>query len=327
MAIDQLMGMRVFTAVVEAGSFAGAADKLDLSRGMATRYVAQLEAHLGVRLLNRTTRKLSLTTAGADYYQRSTQVLALIAEAESSAARDAAVPCGTLRITAPVIFGGCQLVGAISDYLRRYPAVQVDLSINERIVDLVEEGFDLAVRVARQVDPGLITRQLTRSRTLLCAAPSYLMNHPAPQSPEELANHNCLFYPHSLYRNQWLFMRDGERHAIRISGNLRAGNGQALVNAAVQGLGVILEPDFLVDEALQQKRLLRLLPDWETGEISVFLVWPNRKFLPPRVRSFIDFLAERFAPRTLDSGKHAQDCTVAVLNDPGQSRWNQPLQR
>src|SRR4051812_2823446 len=156
MAIDVVAGMRVFTGVVDAGSFAGASSRLDLSRGMATRYVAQLEAHLGVRLLHRTTRKVSVTSAGTDHYQRCSQILALVAEAESSAAESAAVPRGVVRVTSPSVFGVHHLDRAISDYVQRHPGVQVDLSLNERIVDLVEEGFDLGVRIARRVDPGLI---------------------------------------------------------------------------------------------------------------------------------------------------------------------------
>jgi len=165
MAIDLVAGMRVFTAVVEAESFAAAADKLELSRGMATRYVAQIEAHLGVRLLNRTTRRLSLTEAGSDYYQRATQVLAMIEEAETSAAQNASVPRGTLHVTSSVIFGARHLGAAVSEYLKRHPQIQLDLSLNERVVDLVEEGFDLAIRVAARsssVRPSRTRRALSR---------------------------------------------------------------------------------------------------------------------------------------------------------------------
>ena len=174
MTIDIVASMRVFTAVVDAGSFAGAADKLDLSRGMATRYVAQLEAHLGVRLLNRTTRKLSLTEAGGDYYQRATQVLAMIEEAETSVAQEASVPRGTLRVTSSVAFGARHLGWAITAYLLQYPGVQIDFTLNDRVVDMVEEGFDIGIRVAAQIDPGLIARKLTRARIVACASPGYL---------------------------------------------------------------------------------------------------------------------------------------------------------
>ena len=294
--MDIVSGMRVFTAVVEAGSFAGAADRLDLSRGMATRYVAQLEAHLGVRLLNRTTRKLSLTEVGSDYYQRASQILAMVEEAEISAAQEALVPRGTLRMTTSIGFGVPHLGRAITAFLQRHPGVDVELTLNERAVDLVEEGFDLSVRVATQIDPGLVTRRLAAARTVACASPGYLKKRGTPESPEQLAGHNCMTYAHTNWQNEWRFRRNGVERRVRISGNLRGNNGNIVVNAAIEGLGVILEPDFLVFEALRQKRLVRILSDWETDELSVFAVYPNRKYLPPKVRSFIDFLVEHFGP-------------------------------
>ncbi len=296
MTIDIVTGMRVFTAVVDAGSFAGAADKLDLSRGMATRYVAQLEAHLGVRLLNRTTRKLSLTEAGSDYCQRATQVLAMVEEAETSVAQEASIPRGTLRVTCSQAFGVRHLGWAITEYLQRYPGIQVDVTLNDRVVDLVEEGFDLAVRVATRIDPGLVARKLTRARVVACASPGYLKKQGAPKSPEELARHNCLAYAYSSLQNEWRFRRKGVVRKVRVSGNLRGNNGDILSTAAIEGLGVVLHPTFLVYEALREKKLVRILPDWEIDDLTVFAVYPNRKFLPPKVRSFIDFLAARFGP-------------------------------
>jgi len=296
MGIDLVAGMRVFTAVVDAGSFAGAADKLYLSRGMATRYVAQLETHLGARLLNRTTRKLSLTEAGSDYYQRAAQILAMVEEAETSVAQEASVPRGTLRVTSSVAFGARHLGRAITEYLQRYPGVELDLTLNDRVVDLVEEGFDLGIRVAARIDPGLVARRLTRARIVACASPDYLKKHGTPRSPEQLAGHNCISYAYWSLQNEWHFKRKGVKRTVRVAGNLRGNNGDILVNAAIEGLGVILHPTFLVYEALQQKRLVRILPDWEADELSVFAVYPHRKFLPPKVRSFIDFLAERFGP-------------------------------
>jgi DNA-binding transcriptional LysR family regulator len=296
MAIDIVASMRVFTAVVDAGSFAGAADKLDLSRGMATRYVAQLEAHLGVRLLNRTTRKLSLTEAGTDYYQRATQVLAMVEEAETSVAQEASVPRGTLRVTSSQAFGVRHLGWAVTEYLQRYPRVQIDVTLNDRVVDLVEEGFDLAVRVAARIEPGLIARKLAPARIVACASPGYLKKHGAPKSPEELGDHNCLTYANWSLQNEWRFRRKDVERKVSISGNLRGNNGDILSTAAIEGLGVILHPTFMVYEALREKKLVRILSDWKVDDLTVFAVYPNRKFLPPKVRSFIDFLAERFGP-------------------------------
>ena len=296
MTIDIVASMRLFAAVVDAGSFARAADKLDLSRGMATRYVAQLEAHLGVRLLNRTTRKLSLTEAGTDYYQRATQILAMVEEAETSVAQEASVPRGTLRVTSSQAFGVRHLGWAITEYLQRYPGVQIDVALNDRVVDLVEEGFDLAVRVAGHIEPGLIARKLATARIVACASPGYLKKHGAPKAPEELGDHNCLTYVNWSMQNEWLFRRKNVERKVSISGNLRGNNGDILSTAAIEGLGVILHPTFMVYEALREKKLVRILSDWKVDDLTVFAVYPNRKFLPPKVRSFIDFLAERFGP-------------------------------
>jgi len=297
MAIDIVASMRVFSTVVEAGSFSGAADRLDLSRGMATRYVAQLEAHLGVRLLNRTTRRLSLTEAGTDYYERAVQVLAMVEEAHSSVVQEASEPRGTLRISTSHAFGVQHLGGAITEFVRRYPGVKADVTLNERVVDLVEEGFDLAIRVATRIDPGLVARKITRARIVACASPAYLKEHGVPATPEELVRHNCLSYVYVNMPNEWHFIRNGEERKVVVSGDLRANSGDILRNAAVEGLGVILQPTFLVYEALREKKLLRILPDWEPEALTMFAVYPNRKFLPPKVRSFIDFLVERFGPQ------------------------------
>lgn len=294
MAIDIVASMRVFNAVVDAGSFTGAADKLDLSRGMATRYVAQLEEHLGVRLLNRTTRKLSLTEAGNDYHERAAQILAMVEEAGSSVAQEASIPRGTLRVASSHAFGVRHLGWAITEYLQRYPGVQVDVTLNDRVVDLVEEGFDIGIRVATQTHPGLIARKLARARIVACASPGYLKKHGVPKSPEELVGHNCLSYAYLNFPNEWHFRREGVIRKVLVSGDLRGNSGEILRNAAVEGLGVILQPTFLIYEALREKKLVRILPDWEADEMTVFAVYPNRKFLPPKVRSFIDFLAERF---------------------------------
>lgn len=294
MAIDVLTGMRVFTYVVDAGSFAKAADKLDLSRGMTSRYVAQIERHLGVRLLNRTTRQLSLTEAGEDYFQRATQVLALVDEAEHAATRDVAQPSGTLRINTSVAFGARHGGEAINAYLQRYPEVRVNLTLNDRVVDLVEEGFDVAVRIARRVDPGLVARRITRARMVACASPEYLRKHGMPKSPAQLVQHNCLTYAYAGLHNDWHFMHGKREQSVKVSGNLHGNNGHLLAHAAVGGLGVIVQPTFLVYELLQQRKLVRVLEGWEAEALTIFAVYPSRQFLPPKVRTFIDFMVQRF---------------------------------
>lgn len=296
MAVDIVACMRVFTAVVEADSFAGAAARLELSRGMASRYVAQLETHLGVRLLHRTTRRLSLTGAGSDYYPRAVQVLAMIEEAGAAVAQEALAPRGTLRVTAPSVFGTRHLDHAIAEFVQRHPGVEVDLSLSERMVDLVDEGFDLAIRVATDIAPGLVARRLAPVRMALCAAPAYLERHGRPRTPAELADHNCLCYAQAADGSDWLLRCAGEERSVRVAGSLRSNNGEVLMNAASAGLGVIFEPTFLVYAALREQRLVRLLPEWQGDDYAMFAVYPNRRHLPLKVRSFIDFLVERFGP-------------------------------
>jgi len=294
MAINIVAAMRVFTAVVDSGSFAGAADKLEMSRGMATRYVTQLEVHLGVRLLHRTTRKLSLTVAGEGYYQRALQIISSIEDAELSVTQGTVNPGGLLRITASSGFVYGHLDHAIAAYLQRFPRVEIDLMASERMVDLVDEGIDLAIRIANKLPQGLIARRLAPIQLAVCASPAYCEAHGIPQSPEELTEHNCLFFSSSTYRNKWSFSRDGEEQTVQVKGNFHINNGNVLVNAALEGMGIIYEPVFLVYEAIKQKRLVQILKDWETDEFSLSAVYANRQFLPPKVRSFIDFLVEYF---------------------------------
>jgi DNA-binding transcriptional LysR family regulator len=195
-----------------------------------------------------------------------------------------------------VAFGVHHLGWAITEYLQKHPDVQVEVTLNDRAVDLIEEGFDLAIRVARQIDPGLIARKLTNARMVACASPDYLKQNGIPKSPEELTSHNCLSYAYWSQGNEWRFGRKGEERKVLVSGNLRGNNGDILLEAAIEGLGVILQPTFLAYEALRQGKLVRVLADWETDSLTVFAVYPNRQFLPPKVRSFIDFLTERLGP-------------------------------
>jgi DNA-binding transcriptional LysR family regulator len=295
--MDIVTGMRVFHAVVDSGSFTAASQRLEMSPAMVTRYVAQLESHLGTRLLHRTTRKLSLTGIGADYFQRAAQILGLIEEAGLRAAQEAAEPRGLLRITTSAIFGIGILDHAIVQYMRRYPQVQVELSLSERVVDLVEEGFDIGLRIASRIDGSMVARSVMRVPLVACASPAYLRQQAAPRLPQDLARHNCLVFTRSPIGPNWVFQKAGQRVAVPVSGNFRSDNGRALVDAALDGLGVVYEPGFMVASLLREKRLKRLLPAWDTLEVSMDAVWPTRKFLHPKVRTFVDFLVERFDAR------------------------------
>jgi DNA-binding transcriptional LysR family regulator len=175
-----------------------------------------------------------------------------------------------------------------------YPELHVDIALNDRVVDLVEEGFDLAIRIGPRLDPGLVARKIASMRIVLCASPAYLKKYGTPTDPEQLASHNCMTYAYSSQENNWPFTRKTAERTVSVSGNLRVNNGNVLVSAAIEGLGIIRQPAFLVADALRKKTLIRVLPDWDAGEHSVPAVYPNRQFLPPKVRTFIDFLAERF---------------------------------
>jgi DNA-binding transcriptional LysR family regulator len=291
--MDVITGMRVFTSVVDSGSFAAAADKLDLSRGMTSRYLAQVESHLGARLLNRTTRRLSLTEAGRDYYERATEVLAMVGEAERSVASGAAEPRGVLRVNTAIAFGTRHLAPTIQGYLERYPNVRMELTLNDRVVDLVEEGFDVAVRIARRIEDGLVARPIATTRLVACASPAYLKRRGTPKSPGDLVRHNCLTYAYTTLR-AWRFCRGGKTEVVKVGGTLHSNNGALLAGACATGSGICLEPAFVVDDFLRAGTLVRLFPGWDTDTFTIYAVYPSRNLLPPKVRTFVDYLVERF---------------------------------
>lgn len=295
-AVDRFLAIQTFAKVVELGSFARAADRLGLSTSAVSRQVADLEAHLDARLLNRTTRRISLTEAGQDFYERSVQLLADLDEAESSVRAAAVVPKGSLRLTCPVTFGVRYLAPAIAEFAERHPQLLFDLDLSDRAVDLIDEGFDLAVRIGTIGQQGLVSRRIGWTRTLCCAAPAYLAHHGPPLSPEDLARHECLTYTHVPVPNTWHFeSATGDTHTVRITPRHRANNGRMLVELAVRGLGVVIEPDFIVAPEIRSGRLVRLLSDLELPRGPIAAVYPSRRHLSAKVRAFVDFLAERFS--------------------------------
>lgn len=301
--MDTLAAMRVFHAVVEAGSFAAAADKLDLSRGMATKHVAALEKQLGARLLYRTTRRLALTEAGADYARRVATILAQVDEAAAAVSSQSQEPAGTIRLTASVDFGQRRLGGLLAEFRRRYPQVDIDLTLSNKHADLIEEGYDLALWTTLQPgDENLVARPLSRSfQHALLAAPSYLAEHGTPREPVDLARHNCLHFSRRLTPNVWSF---GPEHAparVTVSGSLRSNNSTVLIEAARAGLGIVLQPFVLVQDDLASGRLVELLPDWEKPSFTLHAFYPAGRFLPQKVRVLIDFLVEQLAQARITS--------------------------
>jgi DNA-binding transcriptional LysR family regulator len=296
--------MQVFAQVVEAGSFAKAAERLGLSTSAASRHVAELEAHLQTRLLNRTTRRVSLTESGRAFYERSVQLLADLQEAEEEASSAAVVPRGTIRLTTSVNFGVRHVAPAIAAFLAAYPDVRFDVSLADRVVDLVDEGFDLAIRVGPPGAENLVARKLGETRLVPCASPAYLERHGAPKTPAELARHNCFTYEYVTPRNVWRFRdRSGVEHAVRVSGALHSNNGDLLAEVAARDAGIVFEPAFIVGPEVRAGRLVPLLQDFVPPPVPIYAVYPSRKHLSAKVRRFVEFLTERF--------ENAQDWSAA----------------
>ena len=295
--LDRLTGMQVFARVASLGSLSAAARALGMSPTMATKHVAALEERLGVRLLLRTTRKLTLTEAGRRYLESIERILAEVEEADATAAAERVEARGTLRVNAPLSFGLHEIAPLMPEFARQHPAVVVDLGLSDRFVDLVEEGWDLAIRIGRMLDSSMVARRLASCRMAVCGSPDYLAAHGRPTSVQQLAAHNCLSY--TLSRTQtggrWLFGPDGQV-GVPVAGNLRANNGDVLVAAAVAGQGLIYEPTFLLSEALKDGRLIAIALDELCIELpGIYAVHPAGRLPPAKVRAFVDFLAQRFA--------------------------------
>jgi DNA-binding transcriptional LysR family regulator len=294
--VDRLAAMEVFLRVVDLGNFSAAARRLGISKAMASRHVRQLEDHLGARLLNRTTRQIRLTEIGAAYYERCARIVADIDETEHSVMDLQSEPRGTLKISAPMSFGVLHLAPAIFDYMSRYPKVTVDLTLNDGLVDLIHDGYDLAIRIGRLADSTLIARRMVPARLVVCGSPSYLEKHGVPREPEDLSRYNCLTYSFSPSPGEWQFKgREGD-FPVRVSGNFRANNGDTLRLAALHGLGLVKQPTFIIGEDLRTGRLRAVLTEYEATPRSIFAVYPHARHVSAKVRSFIDFLAERCCP-------------------------------
>ena len=285
--------MRVFTTVVDLGSQSAAADHLDLSRPVVSRYLAELEEWVGARLMHRTTRKLSLTAAGFETLPRCRQLLELADDLQATVSVPGDAPRGLLRISVSPSFGQAQLACAVTDYVRLNPQVSIDLQMLDRTVNLVDERIDLAIRTSNDLDPNLIARKLTVCRSVLCASPAYLREHPAPQQVEELSRHNCL--THSYYgKSLWHFTRGGEDVAVPVQGNISANEASTLLSATLAGAGVSLLPTYQAGIHVQQGTLVRLLPQAEPRVLNIYAVYASRNHMPATLRSMLDFLAERF---------------------------------
>lgn len=292
--MDTLTSMRVYARVVDSGGFSAAARAVGLSTAMVSKHVAALERRLGVTLLARTTRRVAPTEAGARYHALCVELLQALDEAERQVGAEGAEPIGCLRVTAPVEFGNLHVAPLVPALLRRYPGLTVSLDFTNRIVDLVEEGLDVAIRIAGELDSALAGRQIATSRLVAVAAPAYLRRRGTPRSPDALARHATLSFALGPGR-RWAFEHDDGRRAVaEVGAALLSTSSEALRAAACAGAGVALLPTFLVGPDVAAGRLRTLLPGWRGGTLKVFALYPQRRLHPARLRAFVDALVERW---------------------------------
>jgi DNA-binding transcriptional LysR family regulator len=289
--MEDLERMAIFARVVEAKSFSAAARRLGMSKSLVSKQVARLERSLGARLLNRTTRTMSVTEVGAVFYEHCARMLDEVEEARLAVSRLHGEPRGTLKITAPVAFGTLHVAPALPDFLARYPDVSIDMTITDRFADLAEDGYDVALRIAKDPGQNLVARRLAPVNRNVCATPDYFERHGVPRTPHDLAHHNCLTY---TYLDQWHLRGPEGELAVPTSGNLRLNDDEALSQAVLGGLGVALLPTFIIGKDLQAGRLQSVLAQYVPLERHVYAVYLPNRHLSPKVRVFIDFLLERF---------------------------------
>lgn len=292
--MDRVTAMRVFVEVAQGGGFSAAAERLAMSRAMATRYVAEMEEWLGARLLQRTTRRVTLTDAGEQCLRRCRQILGLIEETEAEVAPAEGELRGQLRLTCSMSFGYGHLAAAIGDFLVRHPRLKIDLDLSDRTVNLVEERVDLALRISAEPDPALIGRPLAPCESVLVASPGYLARHGVPAEPEALAAHRCLGYA-NFGRSEWRFRRGDQLRSVTVPTRFTANEATVLLQSVLADGGVAIQPTYLANTLIEQGRLLPLLPDWRLPGMTVYALYPSRRHLSPAVRALLDFLVERFA--------------------------------
>ncbi len=295
--MDRLSAIEAFIRVAETGSFSAAAVKLRSSKSAVSRLIGALETELGARLFHRTTRSLTLTEVGRGYLERTTRIVADLDEANRAVTRLQAAPRGLLRVAAPMSFGFLHLAGALPDFLALYPEVSVDVAMSDRFVDLVEEGFDVAVRIGEMQDTSLIARKLAPVRIAICASPDYLAAHGVPQKPADLAHHECIANSNLASSREWRFVDErGKKTSVSVRGRMNINNGDALRVAALKGLGIIALPTFIVGSDIHSGALVSLLEKYVPQNATINAVYPHARHLSPKVRAFVDFLAQRFGP-------------------------------
>lgn len=290
--MDRFIEMEAFNAVVDSGSFVKAADSLNTSKAAISRYVSDLETRLGVRLLHRTTRKLSLTDEGQVFFLRSKELLSELNNAELEITSRNVIASGLIRINTPVTFGIKHLSPLWGQFLDRYPEIKLDITLADRIVDLVEEGYDVAIRIASLPNSTLISKKLSSTRLILCASPVYLEKNGIPQHPHELTDHSIIAYSHFSTKDEWYFDGPEGQVSVKTNPRLHSNNVDTCRAVALEGLGIILQPSFLISEDIQSGALIELMPQYKSIELGIYAIYASRKHLAPKIRVLIDFLAE-----------------------------------
>ena len=293
--MDRFLEMQTFHAVVDAGSFVKAAEALSLSKAAVSRYVADMETRLGVRLLHRTTRRLSLTDEGQMFYARSKELLAELEEAEAEVSSRSEAATGLLRVNAPFTFGILQLAPLWGQFKALHPKVALDITLADRLVDLVEEGYDVAIRIATLASSTLVSQQLATTRMVLCSSPGYLAQHGRPTHPSELAAHAVIAYVYWATRDEWRFDGPGGAVSVKTQPIMSTNNGDTCRALALAHQGVILQPSFLVGPDLAAGTLVELMPEYKSLELGIYAVYPTRKHVPAKVRALVDFLQTHFS--------------------------------
>ncbi len=298
--MDRLAALTVFSQVVEQGHLTRAAEHLGMSTSAVSRHLSDLEAHLDVRLINRTTRRLSLTEAGQVFYERCVQLLADLEEAEIAVTSASVVPRGTLKLTCSIAWGIRHLAPAIAAFVERFSQVRFEIELSDRAVDIVDEGIDLAIRIGDIGPQSLIGRKIGAAELVCCASPAYLEANGTPRTPDELAQHSCLIYSYMASGNAWRFRDDqGAERTVRVSGAVHANNGEMLTTLAAAGMGIALEPDFIVAPQLASGALVPILRGYTAPSAAIYAVYASRRHLSAKVRAFVDFLAVRFGREAL----------------------------
>ena len=293
--MDRLEAMHLFVLVAELGGFGKAAEQNDLSPSVVTRQIARLEAHLGVKLLARSTRHVSLTSAGAEYLTKCREILGLVRKSEAEISAQRTLPSGTIRISLPMSFGIARLAPLLNDFSQHYPRVSLDMHLTDRHVNLVEEGVDVAIRVTRALDVNDVVRKLATSRSVVVVAPEYLARHGRPDHPTDLQSHECLMYSGATAGAKWQFMVNNQVCSVPVNGPIQANNGDVLMQAATRGLGIAHLPEFIVGDRLAAGELVEILADYAMPQLGIYAVLPSNRHIPQRIKLLMDFIGKRLA--------------------------------